>query len=250
MKDINKLIFPAVMLIAGIIVLAIGFSKDQNGPFMIGATAILIVGIISLLGALGVLNKGLNMGIMVLLVLGSIGLAALDYKSIKDPVDFNNEKERRYEYVIQNLKDIRTAELAFKASKGRYTARFDSLLKFVKLDSFVVVKKIGMLPDSLIGQEELAIELGLISRDTTMSSVQDSIFGSRFMKTHFGDFVLDSLPYIPYGGGEIFKLEASIIERGSINVQVFQATDAKPFDKKEVLKVGSLSDPSTSGNWE
>ena len=182
------------------------------------------------------------------LVLGSIGLVALDYKSIKDPVDFMAEKERRYEYVIQNLKDIRTAQLAFKATNGIYAPTFDTLINFVRLDSFKVVKAIGMVPDTLTEME--ALELGIVSRDTTMSSVQDSIFGARYLKDYVGSFYLDSLPYIPFGQGVVFEMETSEIERGSVKVPVFQVVDANPFDKKQILKVGSLSDPSTSGNWE
>lgn len=248
MKDYSKFVFPAVLILAGILFLGIGASKDQNSLFMIGSAAIAGAGVISLLGALGILNKGANMGALAVLILGSIGLTALDYKSIKDPVDFMNEKERRYKYVIQNLKDIRTAQLAYKSSKGVYATRFDSLINFVRLDSFKVVKAIGMVPDTLTEME--ALELGLVSRDTTMAAVQDSIFGTRYLKDHHGEFFLDSLPYVPFGGGATFDMQTGEIERGSVSVQVFQVMDSKPFDKKQVLKVGSLADPSTSGNWE
>ena len=249
MKDISKFIFPGVLIVSGIVVLALGASKDQNGLFMIGATAVLLAGAISLLGALQILSKGINVAAMAVLVLGSIGLAALDFKSIKDPVDFMAEKERRYDYVIQNLKDIRTAQLAYKASRGGYASRFDSLINFVRLDSFKVVKAIGMVPDSLT--EMQALELGLVSRDTSKVPVQDSIFGARYLNDDYiGDFSLDSLPYVPFGDGATFEMETGKIERGSVSVPVFQVVDSKPFDKKQILKVGSLSDPSTNGNWE
>lgn len=248
MKDLSKYIFPAVLIIFGILFLAVGASKDQDSLFMIGAASILGVGVISLLNAMGIITKSLNMAAMAVLVLGAAGLAYLDFKSIKDPVDFMKEKDRRYSFVIQNLKDIRTVELAYKSAKGIYSPSFDSLLNFVRLDSFKVVKAIGMVPDTLT--EEEALEMGLVSRDTSMISVHDSLFNARNLVGHVGDFYLDSLPYVPYGAGEKFVLETAEIERGSVKVPVFQVTDGKPFDKKQVLKVGSLTDPSTSGNWE
>lgn len=233
----------------GVITLGIGVNTGQNSAFLIGCGAFFGIGVISLLNALGIISGVLNKVLMVVLILGAVGLASLDYKSIKDPVDFMNEKDRRYAYVIQGLKNIRTAEIAYKAARGTYTNSYDSLLNFIKTDSFKVVKAIGMVPDTLT--EAQALEMGLVSRDTIPFSVQDSIFGQRYQTDDYhGKFILDSLPYVPFGGGAKYKLETGEIERGSVSVPVFEATDSKPFDKKQVLKVGSLSDPSTSGNWE
>jgi len=35
-----------------------------------------------------------------------------------------------------------------------------------------------------------------------------------------------------------------------VKVPVFQATDSKPFDPRDPMQVGSMSDPKTNGNWE
>jgi hypothetical protein len=75
---------------------------------------------------------------------------------------------------------------------------------------------------------------------------------------------------IPFSGGDTIELHAGSIERGGVTVQVFEAK--APYDsylkgmpqqfiinKKSTkndldlypgIKVGSMQEPSTSGNWE
>jgi len=43
------------------------------------------------------------------LLLIIVGLAYLIVNGIRKPIDFGKEYERRYEIVVQNLKDIRTS---------------------------------------------------------------------------------------------------------------------------------------------
>ena len=61
-----------------------------------------------------------------LLVLASIALAFICYRSIMDPIEFDREKNIRDKAVISRLVDIRKAQIAYKDSKGVYAASFDS----------------------------------------------------------------------------------------------------------------------------
>lgn len=246
-ESISKFTFPLVLIAISLLLLYVGNSSDQNSLFMLASGAILLAGMVTLLNALGIINKAIKIAVLALLVLGSMGLGWLDYKSIKDPVDFLKEKEKRYKYVIQGLKDIREAEFAYKAAKNVYCNNFDSLVNFLRTDSLRVVKAFGTVPDTLT--EEKAVELGIVQRDTVYVMAMDTVFNKVYLANHYGDFNIDSLAYVPFTSSK-FDLQAGTIKRNGVEVQVFQAMDAAPFDSKDVLQVGSMSDPSTSGNWE
>jgi len=177
------------------------------------------------------------------------------YTGIMKPINFKKEQTARYEKVIQRLKDIRTAEVAYRAVHGKYIGNFDTLINFVKTDSFPVEYAEGSLDDSL------AVAMGLIVRKTYYVPVLDSIFGR--------DYPIDSLRYIPFTNNKTFDLKAdSIITASKVTVQVFEAS-ALNFDilngldrqmiinlndtKKDFpgLRVGNVEEANNNaGNWE
>ncbi len=182
-------------------------------------------------------------------------LAYLIYSGVMKPIDFEKERLARYEKVIERLKDIRTAEVAYKSVYQKFTGSFDTLINFVKNDSFPVEFKEGSLDDSI------AVAKGLVRRDTIYVPVRDSIFPK--------DFYVDSLRYIPHTAGIQFDLKAGNIVTGSkVTVQVFEAT-ALNFDilngmdrqliinrndlAKDFkgLRVGNIKEANNNaGNWE
>jgi len=175
------------------------------------------------------------------LIVAIVVLSYLIYNSIRKPIRFQEERDKRYAQIIKRLKDIRTAELGFYEKYGRYTANFDSLIQFIKNDSMPIVKAIGTVPDTLT--EEQAIKMKLVYRDTINIAIKDTLFPK--------GFIADSIKYVPFSGGLMFKLQAGEIVTGSkIKVKVFEALDPKPFDPTFQLKVGSMTEASTSGNWE
>ncbi|HAM97078.1 MAG TPA: hypothetical protein DCQ26_00550 [Marinilabiliales bacterium] len=198
------------------------------------------------------------------IVLG-ISIVVLSYflvESIMKPIRFKKEQTHRYSVVIQNLKDIRTAQLAYKDVYGKFTGSFDTLINFVKHDSLVIIKKIGEIDEDLLGKitEKEAIAQGLIKRDTIRVNVLDSIFAD--------NFAIDSLRYIPFSDGKQFNLAAGEVVTGSkLKVKVFEAKAPSKYilqgmNKQMVinlndgleypgLKVGSLIEANNAaGNWE
>ena len=205
--------------------------------------------------------------IKIVLALAIILLGFLLIESIMKPIRFNKERAKREKATISRLEDIRTAQVAFKDKYGRYTGSFDSLINFVKYDSFPVVRAIGSIPDSLYLEgmtESEAIKLGLIIRDTMFVSVLDSIFTHRYP--------IDSLRYVPYSDTAQFFLGATEIETGSkVKVKVFEAHVLNDIllhgmDRQLIinynaervkitnfpgLRVGSLEESTNNaGNWE
>lgn len=250
MDLLKKLALPLIFILFSVILIYVGVSGDQNSQFLIASGVIGVIGIVALLNSLELTSKPISLGIGAVLIVLTVWVGYLDFKSIKDPIDFNNEKIRRYKHIVQRLKDLRTAQLAYKSENGVYCNSLDTLLMFVKQDSFTVVKAIGFVPDSLT--EEEALEMGIISRDTFKLAVFDSIYSPRYIaaREEGVPFKFDSLRFVPFTGGTEFILQSGTIERNNVTIPVFEIKDAKPFDKKDTMRVGSLTDPSTAGNWE
>ena len=78
--------------------------------------------------------------IQILLIIAILFVGFLVYESIQRPVRFDREQTIRKNKVIERLKEIRSAQVAFKAVNGRYTADFDSLSSFVANDSLPMVR--------------------------------------------------------------------------------------------------------------
>ena len=62
-------------------------------------------------------------------------LAYFVVESVNKPLRFNAETKKRYEATVKRLKDIRTAQVAFRSEYKRYTGSFDTLIEFLKTDS-------------------------------------------------------------------------------------------------------------------
>ncbi|MGB1306630.1 MAG: hypothetical protein ACPG5G_03610 [Flavobacteriales bacterium] len=187
-------------------------------------------------------------------------LAWLVYRSPISLKEFQEETNYRKSAVIQDLKDIRTAQIAFKDKYRVYAGDFNSLLSFVKNDSLAVVKAIGETPDSLT--EDQALLAGIISRDTVFVPVYQTIYNQDYLDTRDSRFPFDleKLSMVPFSD-ETFSIESGNIEKGKVVVQVFEVSttfgtflnglDAtnKGIDLDNTLRVGSMSDASINGNW-
>jgi len=200
--------------------------------------------------------------IQIVLAIGIIALGYFTYESIAKPIRFNTEKDIRYKATIRKLKNIRTAQIAYKDVKGAYTASFDSLINFVKNDSLPVIRSIGQIPDHLLDSltVAMAVEEGIITRDTIMISVLDSIFPD--------NYPIDSIKYVPYTDNKEFELGTNEVETSSkVKVKVFEASVTNKVllqgmderliinltsgDKFPGLKVGDLNVANNNaGNWE
>ena len=206
--------------------------------------------------------------IQILLFAIVIALVYMIYRSIQRPIDFEKSRKERYEATIERLKDIRKAQLAYKDIYGKFTDNWDTLIYFVTHDSIRNIRRVGELTDSMIEakiNEQKALELGLIIRDTIRESVLESLFGK--------DYDANKLRYVPVSNEKAeFHLAAGAVRTGSgIIVPVFEAkahnnTILKNLDEQLIinlngqrrtnekypgLQVGSLTEANNSaGNWE
>lgn len=188
---------------------------------------------------------------LIILILGF-----LVYRSIMIPLHFTQEVNKRSEEIEERLKKLRTAEFLFKQIHERYTANFDSLARFMETGKIPVVR---MISDPRDTTYTLTIidTIGYIT-------VADSLFGK---DRKYG---LTDLQFIPYSGKSKFIMEAGSIDKSGIKVPVFMISAyyddfLKDLDKQSVLnlktksiendmfpglKVGSMNEATTKGNWE
>lgn len=247
MKEFKSLAFPVAIVLIGIITLVAAIRTEQNGFVIFGVFALILTGLTGVVMTLKNVTKTLSIGISVALAVLCAGLVYADFVSIQAPIAFNKEKEKRYEHVKQRLIDIRTAQLAYKRKYQKYAENFNVLVSFVQTDSLEVIKATGNAPDTMSLED--AIKAKLVFRDTSKIAVNDSLFKTT-EEGRAHPFDIKMLSVIPFTDGAKFKLEAGFVERSSVKVPVFQATDTQPFDVNHVLQVGSISDPKTNGNWE
>ena len=192
----------------------------------------------------------MKIGIQAALFAIAIALAYFIYAGIQNKIDFRDMAQQRREVVQNRLLEVVDAQKKFKQEKGRYAANFPELINFVKNDSLTIIKAIGNVPDSLTEAE--AVELGIVIRDTSLVPAS-TIFPS--------DFSVDSLRYVPFSGGDEFKIQAGVIEKNKVNVNVFEVsttlekvynglnTKNEAVKLTDIVKVGSMSEPITTGNW-
>lgn len=202
--------------------------------------------------------------IQIVLWLLSFLFAFLIYKSIMGPIEFKKIRKERFQQVINKLKDIRDSQEAYKSVNGRYASNFNSLIKFVDTGSYTITTQKDSSFMRMNDAYGIELQVDTIVIDTLgFVKVKDSLFRN--------DDRFASMMDVPYAqGGETFEMAANIINKSGYRAPVFEVKVAKdvilhdqPEDLRtqenarnsveevngKYLKVGSLVDVSTNGNW-
>ncbi len=194
-------------------------------------------------------------------VIGFLGY--LVFNSVNGPVKFNKVKEVRYAKAVENLRDIRKAQLAYRSVTGKFTKDPVKLISFVDTAKFTLTQR----RDSSFIRFNKILKIDE-PRDTVVidtlgyASVKDSLFKTGSHK---------NMMKISIEGVESnYELDAGFINKNDLRIPVFEAKVAKDvllhdLDKdllsqeKEVqsvdgvngafLSVGSMTEVKTSGNW-
>ncbi len=205
--------------------------------------------------------------IQLLLWVVIIFLGYLTFNAIYQPVQFNKVKEKRYAKVIENLKDIRAAELAHKKVTGEFQGDFDRLVQFIDTAEFALTQR----RDTTFLDEEYRKTYGVdqyvedVVVDTLgFVSVKDSLFkGNRERYANMMNIPIE-------GVDAQFELDAGHVMKKDSRIPVFEARVAKSViladqDKNLVaqenqiqsvdgvngayIQIGSMEEVNTSGNW-
>lgn len=188
------------------------------------------------------------------------------YRIIMEPIEFSAIKEKRYEEVTHRLEQLREAQLTFKTEYGKYAATFDELIPFLeyaqvniierKDSSFMAYNKVyqtDMLKDTIIYRI-----IGQTSAKEKLVRKNPELFEENFDAT--------VLRYIPFTTDTAeFRMATGFVDRNGVRVQVFEIAapntrffadiyeDFKSYIKNlriDALIVGSLTEPTLSGNWK
>ena len=181
-------------------------------------------------------------------LLVAIGTGYYLVNSVKTDIQFEEELRRTESQIVEKLKLIRDAQIAYRGGNGKYASDWDSLINFVDTGKIYIIQKREEVEIKAYGAEETTIILD------TIGSV--SVMDSLFSPSKVPNFNLQRLPYKP-GTETKFEIFAGKIERSGQMVDVFEIKDPNPLnparrrnDNERALRVGSKTDVTTSGNWE
>ncbi len=211
-------------------------------------------------------------------------LVVMIVNSIMEPVRFNKEKARREEVAIQQLKDIRTLEVAYKSTFNRFTASLDSLKDFYLNGEMEVIMQIGSQDDSVavahteavkkanrgITSEKL-FEMYKAGDKNLVFNVKNKVATKESILTDREGFDINSITTIPFSDGQPVIVDAVVKMVSGVQVPLFEAkmpyrallkgldnqlrinldAERKDQNKYEGLQVGSVTAPNNNaGNWE
>lgn len=203
-------------------------------------------------------------GIKAALYVISVVLAYLIYLSVMAPITFNKNREERFSVVIEKLKDIRDAQIAYRTVNGQFANDFESLINFIDTGVYTITqqKDSSFMRYNRIYRIDMQVDTVVVDTLGTVA-VKDSLFkGDSSYKTLF------SVPYAQ--NGERFEMKAGVVNKQGYDAPVFEASVSKDiilYDQPKdllarenahnsieevngsAIKVGSLTEVSTSGNW-
>ena len=181
------------------------------------------------------------------------------YQSIMAPIKFNKIKKERYALVIDNLKTIRDAELAYASVNRQFTNKYEDLVNFIENDSFAITEVKNIVVTEQRGRITIDVEKRVV--DTVGFEMVKKSFEGRNYKTMMN---------VP-GTDAKFELKTARVEKvQGVKASVFEAKVDKAIvleglDKDlirqekealgginvpgEYIAVGSLEDVNSNGNW-
>lgn len=199
-------------------------------------------------------------------VIGLLGY--LLFKSIYGPIQFNQVKEKRYAKVIDNLKDIRSAQLAHQTVTGVFAKDFDALVRFVDTAEFAITQRRDTSYADVEKNKAFGLDEGYFIEETLIDTlgfkgVKDSLFRSSDR--------YKTMMNVPIEGVDAkFEMDAGILESGDLKLPVFEAKVAKNVlledqdpdllaQENQIVSVedingthiivGSMTEVNTNGNW-
>jgi len=191
------------------------------------------------------------------LALVAIVLGYWLFSIINKPIEFEKIKSKRYAKVEMRLEEIRDAQQAYRQKYGKYSDDFDQLIGFVDtgMIDIVVRKDSSFMAYNKTFQQDMNRDTVII-RVIGRESVKSSVFNSEFDASKLRVVPISTID-------EQFEIGAGSIERNGVSIPVFEVSVSNEamfkdimdvygnfIDKSYKLQMGSLTEPSVSGNWK
>lgn len=221
---------------------------------------------------------------IVLLPIVIIGLVFLVYSSISKPVKFDKERDARKVVAIQQLKDIRELEVAFKSVYNHFTSDTDSLKDFYLNGKMKVDLQIGSPDDSAavantdrIKKAKKGItnaqlyDLYQKGEKNLVFIIESEVPTRETILVGRNDFDINKIDVIPFSEGDKVIFDSVIKTVSGVQVPLFEAkmpynsllkgmdhqlivnlnAEMTDTDRYPGLMVGSVENPNNNaGNWE
>ncbi len=205
----------------------------------------------------------------IILAVVIVGLIYVLYGQIATPIAFENELAKKKAGVVERIKDVRTAQRAYKTKNAKFTNNFDTLINFILNDSLEMERKIVDEDDS-VGMAQLKKQ-GLKNVEKFKIAVIDTIFSPRKLTAE----QVKDLRYIPFTNSQTqFIIGADTIKTESgVTIPVVEVAapyvlfldtvayyqnivnliddEVHNFNRYPGVKFGSMeSGNNEAGNWE
>ncbi|HBF19662.1 MAG: hypothetical protein CMI36_05750 [Owenweeksia sp.] len=202
------------------------------------------------------MDSKVSLILKIVLAVVIIYLGYLLYSIIQEPIQFEKLKTKRYTLVQNRLEQIRDAQKAYRAEYSKFADDFNGLIAFVDTgkQSIIERKDSSFTYYNKTYQQEMVKDT-IVTKLLGYQPVKKNLFGE--------DFDASQLRYIPTTEGKEFEMSATKIKVNDVIVPVFEAkaTNEQIFgdvwkkydqfiDKEYALTVGSLTEPTLSGNWK
>lgn len=171
--------------------------------------------------------------INIILSVVAVVLLLLIIKTVKDPIDRQNEIDSTEAAVIAKLEEIKTAQMTYKSMNDSFASNFTDLINGIKNGQVTILKKLG-------GK----------SADTLDVIEVDTMYVDALSHTFEDGYDIDELGKVPPLNELDFEMKSSMINKNGIDLPVFEVTDPKPINPKRTLILGSMNDAIYTGNWK
>ncbi|MBQ1939594.1 MAG: hypothetical protein II362_05230 [Alistipes sp.] len=191
------------------------------------------------------------------------------YKQISTPIRFESELKSKSAQVIDRIKDIRTAERAYKTKYQRFTASFDTLAQFILTDTLEMERKLVDDDDSvglamLKKQGKKNVEKFKVAVIDTIFSpkklTKEDVMNLRYIPTtdNKSEFILEAgtiateskivIPVVECRAPYIQFLDTITYRQDVINKI---DDDVNNYNRYPGIKFGSMeAGNNEAGNWE
>lgn len=191
----------------------------------------------------------LNKILSIVFLLTALGLGYMLYESVDSVMEEEKRIARTEARVIEKLRMLREAQIAYQGSNGEYAGSWVDLKNFIQSGDIYIVQRTETTKLLEYGKEETTVTFDTLGAVPVMDSL--------FNQSKFPDFNLETLAVVPGSEGKQFEFFADKIERSGRQISVFEIRDPAPTNpdrrlnnNEKALRVGSRTDASTSGNWE
>lgn len=160
----------------------------------------------------------------ILLAVVIVVLCYVIFKQIQGPVQFEKVAANHTAVVIKKIKDIRTAQQAYRDVYGKFTDNWDELVRFILKDTIEYKSEIydeNNLENAAILEQLRKADKNWKNEKIVRVAVKDTIFDIKDKAAYkLSEAEIRNLPYIPFTDQKKFELDTATIATSGLQIPV------------------------------